>query len=304
MTEERKNLLTDLSLIFIALIWALNFTVVKASLSEIDPYSFNALRFILASIFVWVVVAKRGAWFTIEKKDWGRLILLGLVGNVLYQWLFIVGIDLTLAANAAVLLGTIPIWVGIISHFLSIEILNRLKTIGVFLGFTGVVLIIVYGKNPITFGSDTFVGDIAIVTAAIVWATFTIFSKQHLTRYTPLQFSAFMTTLGAISLTLLAIPYSKTTEWSVVSPAAYGGVIYSGLLSIGLAYLIWNNGIQRVGAVRTAAYQNLVPVLGLLFGIMLLGENLELLQYVGAAVVIAGILITRHGGRLNSGSTT
>jgi drug/metabolite transporter (DMT)-like permease len=298
MTEERKNLLTDLSLIFIALVWALNFTVVKATLAEIDPYTFNALRFILASLFIWCVIAKRGAWFTIDKKDWFPLIFLGLVGNVLYQWLFIVGIDLTLAANAAVLLGTIPIWVGIISHFLSIELLNRLKTIGVFLGFAGVVFIIIYGKNPITFGSDTFVGDIAIVTAAVVWATFTIFSKQHLVRYTPLQFSAFMTTLGAITLTLIAIPYSKETAWESVSAAAYGGVVYSGLLSIGLAYLIWNNGLQRVGAVRTAAYQNLVPVLGLLFGIMLLGENLELLQYIGSAIVITGILITRHGGRV------
>ena len=297
MTEDKKNLFTDLSLIFIALVWALNFTVVKASLSEIDPYTFNSLRFILASLFLWIVVAKRNAWFKVRKKDWGRLIFLGLVGNVLYQWLFIVGIDLTLAANAAVLLGTIPIWVGIISHFLSIEVLNRLKTIGVFLGFAGVLFIIIYGKNPITFGSETFTGDIAIITAAIVWATFTIFSKQYLTTYTPIQFSAFMTTLGAISLTLLAIPYAKETDWSVVSPAAYGGVVYSGLLSIGLAYLIWNNGINRVGAVRTAAYQNLVPVLGLFFGIILLGESLELLQYIGSAVVILGILITRHGGK-------
>lgn len=297
MTEDKKNLLTDLSLIFIALVWALNFTVVKASLSEIDPYTFNALRFNLASAFLWIVVAKRKAWFKVHKKDWWRLIFLGVVGNVLYQWLFIVGIDLTLAANAAVLLGTIPIWVGIISHFLSIEVLNRLKTIGVILGFTGVLFIIIYGKNPITFGSETFTGDIAIITAAIVWATFTIFSKQYLTTYTPIQFSAFMTTLGAVFLTLLAIPYAKVTEWALVSPAAYGGVVYSGLLSIGVAYLIWNNGINRVGAVRTAAYQNLVPVLGLFFGILLLGESLEFLQYIGSAVVILGILITRHGGK-------
>ena len=298
MTEERSSLLTDISLLFIAFVWALNFTVIKASLTEIDPYSFNAIRFILASSFMWIVVAKRKAWFKIHKADLLPLLILGLAGNLLYQWLFIIGIDLTLAANAAVMLGTIPIWVALASHLLSLEIMNRLKGLGVGLAFGGVLMIIFFGKNPISFGSDNFRGDIIIVLAAVVWALYTIYSKQFLTRYTPLQYSTIMTSTGAVALVLLAIPYAGKTDWENVSILAYAGSLYSGLLSIGVAYLIWNNGIKKVGAVRTATYQNLVPVLGLLFGIILLGENLELLQYIGSAIVITGILITRHGGRV------
>lgn len=295
MNKEKKNLIADLSLLSIAVVWALNFTVIKASLSEIDPYTFNALRFILASAFIWLVIAKKKAWFRIKKEDWKTLIPLGLLGNLLYQWLFIAGIDLTLAANAAVLLGTIPIWVAVISHFASFEFLNRLKGIGVFLAFAGVASIMFFGKNPISFGSETFLGDMMITVAALVWALFTIYSKSYLTRYTPLQFSAFMTTIGAITLVLIAIPFSSATDWGNVTPGAWAGVAYSGLLAIGFAYIIWNNGIMNVGAVRTATYQNLVPVLGLVFGIVLLGESLEPLQYVGSAVVIAGILLTRYG---------
>jgi len=295
MATNKSNLLTDLSLLCIAFVWALNFSVVKASLAEIDPYSFNSLRFILAASFIWIVLIRKKAWFTIQKKDWLPLIALGLLGNLLYQWLFIVGIDLTLAANAAVMLGTIPIWVAIFSHFMSIELLNKLKGIGVVLAFTGVVFIVVYGKNPISFGSDNFLGDITIVTAAVVFAIFTILSKSYLTRYTPIQYSAIMTTIGAVSLTFLAIPFASDTEWGEVSMGAYGGIFFSGLLAIGVAFLVWNNGIHKVGAVRTATYQNLVPVLGLLFGILLLGENLEPLQYFGSAVVITGILMTRYG---------
>ncbi len=298
MTSHKSPLITDISLLFIAVIWALNFSVIKASLSEIDPYSFNAIRFVLASSFMWIVVARRKAWFRIQKGDLWPLLVLGLAGNLLYQWLFIVGIDLTLAANAAVMLGTIPIWVAVASHLLSLEFMNRLKGIGVILAFGGVLMIILFGKNPITFGSETFTGDVVIVIAAVVWALYTIYSKQFLSRYTPLQFSAMMATVGAVALVLLAIPYAGETDWKNVSLPAYGGALYSGLLAIGVAYLIWNNGIQTVGAVRTATYQNLVPVLGLVFGIVLLGENLELLQYIGSAIVIAGILITRHGGRI------
>ncbi len=68
---------------------------------------------------------------------------------------------------------------------------------------------------------------------------------------------------------------------------------YSGLLSIGAAYIIWNYGLQTVGAVHTATYQNLVPVMGLVFGIVLLNEQLTFLQYVGSALVIAGIILAR-----------
>lgn len=298
MKKITPQLLTDLSLLFIAVIWALNFTVIKASLSEIDPYSFNAIRFVLASTFIWIVLAKRRAWFRIPKEDILPLLILGLAGNLLYQWLFIVGIDLTLAANAAVMLGTIPIWVALFSHLLSMEFMNRLKGIGVLLAFLGVLMIIYFAKNPISFESENFTGDLVIITAAMVWALYTIFSKKFLSRYTPLQFSTIMTSVGAVSLVLLAIPQAGNTDWSSVSLPAYAGAAFSGLLAIGVAYLIWNNGIRTVGAVRTATYQNLVPVLGLLFGILLLGESLEPLQYLGSGVVIAGILITRHGGRI------
>ncbi len=298
MNQKKKKLIADLSLLGIAVVWALNFTVIKASLSEIDPYSFNALRFLLATAFMWLVIAQRGAWFKIQRGDWTKIFVIGLLGNVLYQLLFIIGINFTLAANAAVLLGTIPIWVALLSHLLSFEFLNRIKAAGVVFAFAGVAAIMIFGKNPISFGSEYFLGDLLILAAAVVWALFTIYSKSFLTRYTPLQFSAIMTTIGAVSLTLIAIPFAGQTEWESVSYAAWGGVFYSGLLAIGVAYIIWNKGIMNVGAVRTATYQNLVPVLGLVFGIVLLGESLELLQYVGSAVVILGIVLTRYGKAL------
>ena len=294
-----KNLLTDLSLLFLAIIWGLNFTVIKASLAEIDPYSFNSIRFVLAALFMWAILIKRKSWFKIDRKDLLPLLLLGLIGNLIYQWLFIVGINLTFAANAAVMLGTIPIWVALSSHLFSIEMMNRFKTIGVVLAFAGLAVIIVFGENPISFGSDTFLGDITIISAAVIWALYTLYSKKHLTRYTPLQYSAMMTSIGAVSLTLLAIPHFGDTDCGTVSYAAMGGAFFSGMLAIGLAYLIWNNGIKVVGAVRSSTYQNLVPVIGLISGVVLLKENLEILQYVGATIVIAGILITRHGGRIS-----
>jgi drug/metabolite transporter (DMT)-like permease len=102
-----------------------------------------------------------------------------------------------------------------------------------------------------------------------------------------------MSIIGMVCLLLIGLPNLVSVEWAKVSLVGWMGVIYSGLLSIGLAYLIWNNSVSNIGAVRTAAYQNLVPVLGLVFGVVLLQEALTLQQYSGSAMVIAGIIFSR-----------
>lgn len=288
-----KKSLVEASLFIVAVIWALNFSVVKYSLAELDPLSFNGLRFIFAAAIIWIVLFYRNQVFRIPKKDWLPLIGMGLLGNLIYQGLFIIGIDYTYAANAAVMLGTIPIWVALISHFFNLEQMNIFKAFGVIAAFAGIIFIISGGNDPFSFGSDTFFGDIIIIGAAIVWGGYTILSKSFLTRYTPIQFSAIMATIGAFVLFLIGLPNIIQLEWTEISAAAYGGVVYSGLLSIGVAYLIWNYGLQTVGAVHTATYQNLVPVMGLFFGIVLLNEQLTLLQYIGSALVIVGIILAR-----------
>lgn len=280
-------------MIFVAIIWALNFSIVKVSLREIDPYSFNALRFIFATAFLWFAAHKRGYSLKVKKEHFWKLVGIGIIGNLFYQMLFIIGVNYTLAANAAVMLGTIPIWVALLSQFFTDEKLTTFKTIGVFLAFAGVTLIIIGGNNPLSFESDTFLGNIITLLAALCWATFTILSRKYLKIYSPLQYSAFMSVVGLITLLLVGLPFMIQLEWSSITMVGFGGVFYSGALSVGLAYIIWNNGVKKIGAVRTAAYQNLVPVLGLIFGLVLLGEELTLLQYIGAALVIAGIIIAR-----------
>ena len=102
-----------------------------------------------------------------------------------------------------------------------------------------------------------------------------------------------MVTIGTVVLFSIAIPSMITLDWSSVSYGAYGGMLYSGSLSIGMAYIIWNNGIQRVGAVHTSTYQNLVPVFGAVFAFILLGESMTLLQLAGSGFVILGIVLAR-----------
>jgi drug/metabolite transporter (DMT)-like permease len=286
--------LAELLLMSIVFVWALNFTVVKFSLVEIDPLSFNAFRFALGIALMWAFVWFRGIRIRIARKDLGRIVLLGLLGNLLYQMLFIVGIDRTFASNAAVMLGTIPVWIAVFSHMFTAEKMYRIQAIGVFFAFAGVVLIIGFGEQGLNFRSEAVLGDLIIVTAAMVFAVYTLLSRSLLQTYSPLTLATMVMTIGGVLLILIAIPALVRLDYGSVSLLSWGGVAFSGMFAIGAAYLIWYFGIKNVGAVRTATYQNIVPMLGVLFGLIFLGEKLHVMQYLGCLLTVAGIMLTRR----------
>ncbi|MDG5767477.1 DMT family transporter [Balneolales bacterium ANBcel1] len=288
-----QRTLAEISLAFIVIVWALNFSVVKYSLDEIDPLSFNAFRFFLAILLMWTVVRFRRLKIRIAREDFGKIVLLGILGNLLYQMLFIIGIDRTFASNAAVMLGLIPVWIAIFSHLFTPEKMYRTQFIGVTAAFAGVALIMGGGEDGITLASESFAGDLIMVSAAMVFAAYTLLARSMLEKYSPLTLATSVMTVGGTLLIVTAIPSLLQLDFRSISRVSYAGAAYSGTFAIGLAYLIWNFGIKNVGAIRTAAYQNLVPVLGVLFGLVFLGEKLHLLQYLGCLLTIGGIVLTR-----------
>lgn len=288
-----KKYLTELSLIVVAVIWALNFSIIKVTLEEIGPFAFNALRFVFAAALLIGVTKWRGFQVIVDRKHLLPVIGIGMVGNLVYQVLFIVGVNYTNAANSAVILGTIPVWIALMAHLFTEEKLTTPKTLGIFFAFSGVGLIIFGRSTGFSFSSTSALGDVIVLLSAVAWRAYTILSKKYLKEYNSTQYSAFISLIGVITLVLVGIPDLLQTDYSSISLAGYGGILYSGLLSVGLAYLIWNRGVHKIGAVRTAAYQNLVPVLGVVFGVVLLNESLNLLQYLGSASVLVGIYLSR-----------
>ena len=95
---------------------------------------------------------------------------------------------------------------------------------------------------------------------------------------------------------LIATPSFAAQDWGAVTPGGWAGLLYSGLLAIGLGYAIWVKGVQRLGGSRTAVYSNLTPIIATLTGVIFLGEHITALQIVGAACVLGGIVLTRVRG--------
>lgn len=291
----KRNFPIDLVLICVTIIWGFNFTVVKISLQEMSPFTFNAIRYFLAILTMWIILIRSNQSFSIAKEDRLPIFGLSLLGHFIYQAFFIIGISYTKAANAAVMLGTIPIWIAIISHFFFDEQLNTQKTIGIIAAFLGLALMIGMRNEGFHLSSKGLWGDILMLLSALSFALFTLFSKHYLKKYNTTVLTTISMTTGGIWIVFAGIPGLVAADVSHFSIISWSGAIYSGVLSIAISYFIWNYGLKLVGAVKTSAYQNLTPIVGVIIGVLLLNEDLNAWQYVGSASTIVGVIITRLG---------
>jgi len=280
-----------------AVIWGVNFPVIKAALLQIPPLAFNALRFPLAAITVFLLLKMRGGVSWPEKRDVPAVIGLGVLGNVVYQGFFIFGADRTLAGNASILLATIPIWTLLLSTLLRQEEPPPLVWIGILAALGGMVMVVVGGHLSIGIRDRTMRGDFLIVGAAMTWATYTVSSRNLVQRYGSTLVAAWTLWVGTLGLVLLGVPTLRGVTLDRVTAAAWFGVAYAGIFAIGLAYVLWNRGIKTIGSSRTAAYQNLTPVVALVVAWIWLREVPTSLQITGAGIVLAGVYLVRLGGK-------
>src|SRR5438552_17251052 len=112
---------TDLSLLLLILIWGINYSLVKDALSHFSPLSFNGLRFAMASGVMFLLIGKSARRLPAFGADWPRVIAVGVLGNVVYQILFIVGMRYTLAGNTSLILATTPVFVAMFALLLDRE---------------------------------------------------------------------------------------------------------------------------------------------------------------------------------------
>jgi drug/metabolite transporter (DMT)-like permease len=285
----------DLGLLLMAFIWGVNFPVIKAALPDIPPLAFNAVRFPLATVTVLLILRSGGPINWPEKEDWPRIFALGVLGNVVYQGFFIFGIDATLAGNASILLATTPVWTLAFSTLRGHERPGVQVWVGILGTLAGMSLVVLGGGLDIGLGESTIRGDLLMVGAAITWSAYTVGSRKMVRKYGSLPVTAWTLWIGTLGLVALGAPSLARTLTTDTPLAAWLAVAYSGVLAIGLAYILWYRGVQRIGNSRTAVYANLTPIIALLVAWLWLEEVPRPLQITGAVVVLLALSLARLG---------
>lgn len=286
----------DVGLFASIVIWGVNYAAIKAALKELDPHVFNALRFVLATLTLAALARAAGPMPRIPGRDLARLAVLGLLGNTVYQVVFIHGIARTTAANASLIMSSCPMLVALLATALGRDRLHGLAWAGVALAVGGLALVLATGSHN-EFRTGNLAGDLLILASAAIWAAYTVFATGVMAR-TPAATATLVTFVaGTPPLVAIALPSLAAQDWGAVGFRGWFGVAFSGVFAIGVAYMLWNTGIGAVGGARTAVYQNFTPVIAAAFAWITLGERWTPGQFLGAAAVLAGIALTRSRGR-------
>lgn len=279
---------TETALSVMVLVWGINFAVAKQALETFHPLAFNAMRFVIASAFVGAVLRSRGPLPLPARGDMPRILALGMVGNVAYQMAFILGLSRTRAGHAALILALTPVVTALLSRATGHERPGARTWVGAAVSIAGVALVTGSGAAE-GHGTSVLVGDLILVAAAVTWALYTVGSRPLVQRYGSVPVTAWTMWVGTVPLVLAGLPALGRQDWGAVDAGAWGGLAYSALLSIGLAYLIWYRGVEKLGNTRTAIFSNLTPVVALAFSAAWLGELPSATALVGAALTLGGV---------------
>lgn len=283
---------TDLALVAMSLIWGFNFVVVKTTFLELSPFVFLALRFLFASIFFLVVVYLVQKGFHIPRRAWGKILVLGIVGTSLYQPLFMTGLSLSQASTSALILATTPAFVVFLNRIISRERFSARGWLGLLFSFTGLALIILSGADFV-HDARALLGDGLVLAATVCWSFYSVLSAPLLKRYSALSVAALSTIMGTVPLLFITAPAVAAQNWSQVTTTGWLGVLYSSVFAIGIAYILWNYGVKRIGSAHTAIYNNLTPVIATFGAAIFLGEPLTVFKIVGAIVIFIGLYLAR-----------
>src|SRR5438105_3482608 len=283
--------LTDVLLFTMAMIWGINFVVVNYATQIFSPLAFTGLRVGTVAMFLVAFAFSRGG-FSLRRADVWRALPWGVLGNGLYQLFFVNSVALTRAGNAALIVGAAPAFIALVARARGMERVKRMTLVGIGLSVLGVALVIVGSARPAR-GEVTLLGSVLVFFGVLSWTLYTILLQPYTKRIDVISLSAITMVGGAVPLLIASLPSIIATDWSAIGLGGWLALLYSSIISMGVAYMFWYRGLRVLGPTRTAVYSNLQPIIALLVAWAFLSETPTIFQGVGAATIIAGVFLTR-----------
>jgi drug/metabolite transporter (DMT)-like permease len=283
----------DFRLLFVSLVWGVNFAFVKFALADFLPLSFTITRFILAAVFLFGVMLATGEPLGLDRKDRLAVIKLGFIGITLYNIFFMYGLKHTSASHSALFISLSPLFAVLLQAVSGRERLTVNVIAGVALAMAGVYLIISSHGNGLAFTPTGISGDLLTLVASFLWALYTTTSRPLLERYSPVKVTAYCMAAGSVMLIPIGAHELLGQQWSAVSIRSWSAFAFSAIVSGGIAFSLWYQGVKRIGVTRTIAYHYLVPFVAVVFAALFLGEQITLFQMAGGAAIIGGVALVQ-----------
>lgn len=288
----------ELELMTVVLMWGLNFPIMKIVLVVLHPYVLNVLRILSAGIvlgYIYWVRSGRSVqvmWQPMHIHGWA-IARLGFVGWVCYQLTFILGLDMTSAGNAALIMASAPLWTALVARSTRVERLTILAWTGLVISIAGTIWVVLYGSTTVELASQAMTGNLIILVAAMLWGSYTALTRPLVQHMSPTALTVLALAVAFPVLFLFAVPVVGDVAWHDVHWWHWLLVFTSGSLSTGIAIVLWNRGVRTIGPSHTAAFNNLVPFVALFSSWLILGDPASPGQILGGGLIVGGLVLMR-----------
>ncbi len=289
-----KRRFVVLAFSLLVLFWGSAFAMVEIGLYYSPPVLFAGLRTVVGGLAM-VVAALLWGGSPNLRRDWPIFLLLALFNVVLFIAFQTYAIVYLPSGSAAVLVYLQPILVGFLAWLILGEELSAPKLVGLLLGFSGIVAV---SSASLSGAADALspIGVVLGTASALAWALGTVYFKRYEARVSTLWAVAVPFVVGGAALTALGLVVESWDEVSWTGTFV-GSLLYSALIGISAAWVIWFGLVRAGEASRVAAYIFAVPLTAVLVGALVLDEPLSYSLLVGAALVVCGIYLVNRPPR-------
>ncbi len=272
--------------------FAINFTAVKYLINGgfIKAFGLNLIRVAVTCLLLWILYLFKPQKNSILKKDYGRFFLSALTGIAINQLLFIKGLSLTYSIHASLLLLTTPILITFIAAWLLREKINANKLIGLCLGVSG-ALVLILSKEKTGNPGNVVLGDIFVLLNAISYTFYFVLVKPLMKVYNPIMVLRIIFTIGLVMI----IPFCWTEfieiNWQTYNPIEFftlSLIVFGGTFC---AYLFNIYGIKVLGPSVAGTYIYLQPLFAAAIAISFLGEKLAAYKLLAGALIFAAVFL-------------
>ncbi len=270
--------------ILVAASWGFNFVVIKVGIDSFSPLLFSALRFTLAAIPLVFFMPR-------PKVSWRIIVAIGMVLGVIKFSLLFIGMDVGLSAGLASLVLQVQAFFTVILAALILgERPRPMQIAGMIVAFCGVALV-----STTVDASVTYLGLSLVLLAALAWAFSNLLMKQA-GQVNMVHLMVWVSLVPPIPLLVLSLifegPESALIAFNQMDWKGVGAVVYIALIVTVVGFAIWGWLIAQYGAGSVAPFSLLVPIFGMGFSALFLGEQFGMIRLIAAALVILGLVLT------------
>ncbi|MED2874508.1 DMT family transporter [Bacillus thuringiensis] len=284
----KNTLLGSLYLILASSIWGGMYVVVKVLVSVIPPLELVWLRYLVAIVALLIIGFVTKQKWRIEKRYFLIIIAIGVIGYAISIVTQETGTMLSSAQMGAIITSSTPAFMVVFAWLILKERLTFKKGISVCLATIGVIIIVGIGD----LNMSNILGGISLLIAALTWALMSVLVKRLPSDYSQIVVTTYSTLVALIVLTPFVLPRLHAIDVSQLTrPTIWGGLLYLGIISTAVAFLLWNRGLQMLNASSGGLFFFFQPVVGTLLGWLILGERIGVTFWVGSTLILIGVLL-------------